>query len=296
MSTPQGKPGKQTDRPSTTEINGMKRDQLIPLLKAAFCSIDTLKSQISDPKEQDPQGPDKMTTSIESLLNKFQEQNNKSQEQNNLHLQGQFKKLNDRLDTISENVKLEIRQEFEPKIDQISNDNQILRDAICKQQKWMEEIDNTQRASNLILYNVPETSDMVHNNETATTDEEKCQMILHALDYTDEIDHCARLGKNEGKATDKRPLKVILSDPHERGTILKNATDPGLPKNTTFLNIRVKKDTHPAIRAEWARLHRSLDNEKKKAENAGYNLEIDFKKRVLTRNGVTIDEFKNPFI
>ena len=45
------------------------------------------------------------------------------------------------------------------------------------------------------------------------------------------------------------------------------------------------------MRREWKRLYDSYDFEKKKAENAGCRIEIDKRKRQITRDGQVIDKW-----
>ena len=57
----------------------------------------------------------------------------------------------------------------------------------------------------------------------------------------------------------------------------------------------IKKDVHPAIRRETARLRKREREEREKAENVGVNVTYDWKNRVLTRDGVVIDRFTPRF-
>lgn len=53
-----------------------------------------------------------------------------------------------------------------------------------------------------------------------------------------------------------------------------------------WTNIYIKKDVHPTIRKESARLRRREREEKEKAENAEVNVTYDWKNRVLLRDAM----------
>ena len=57
----------------------------------------------------------------------------------------------------------------------------------------------------------------------------------------------------------------------------------------------MKKDQHPAIRKEAARLRAREKEEKEKPENVGADIVYDWKNRVLVRNGNVIDKFSPNF-
>ena len=62
-----------------------------------------------------------------------------------------------------------------------------------------------------------------------------------------------------------------------------------------FKKIYVKKDTHPGVRKEWKRLYDAMAQEQRKPENAGANIQLDKKERVLRRDGRVIDKWKPSF-
>ncbi len=70
-----------------------------------------------------------------------------------------------------------------------------------------------------------------------------------------------------------------------------SSEEPG----ATMARIYLKKDTHPAIRKEQARLRMREKEEKDKPCNAASNISYDWKNRVLLRDGVVIDRFSPKF-
>ena len=59
--------------------------------------------------------------------------------------------------------------------------------------------------------------------------------------------------------------------------------------------VYIKKDIHPAIRKENDRLRKREKEEKEKAENVGSDVSYDWKRRVLTRDGVINDRLMLKF-
>lgn len=63
-----------------------------------------------------------------------------------------------------------------------------------------------------------------------------------------------------------------------------------------FKKIYIKKDSHPGVRREWKRLKEAEKEEKRKPSNVGCNIRLDFKERVLYKDGVIIDKWQpHPF-
>lgn len=76
----------------------------------------------------------------------------------------------------------------------------------------------------------------------------------------------------------KRPIKVVLDDPDKVGSILRN-TSKLKEAAEEFKRIFIKKDTHPLVRRELARLREVVMREKLKPENAGNAIYMDHKLR-----------------
>ena len=99
-----------------------------------------------------------------------------------------------------------------------------------------------------------------------------------------------RIGiRTEGKA---RPLLVTVSTTDERNFIVEKA------RGTTNLGagVRVKKDSHPAVRAEWKRLFDLKTAEEQKEVNIGKVVPLDHRKRQVTVDGRVIDPWKPFFL
>ena len=86
----------------------------------------------------------------------------------------------------------------------------------------------------------------------------------------------------------------MLDSQTQRDSILRMAKNL---KNAGFSlsRIYVKKDVHPAVRKEAARLRHKEREEKDKSENVGVNIVYDWKNRVMLRDGVVIDRFTPNF-
>ena len=62
-----------------------------------------------------------------------------------------------------------------------------------------------------------------------------------------------------------------------------------------YKKIYIKRDTHPSIRKEHARLIKKEKAEKEKPGNVGIEIKYDRKRRVLLRAGDVIDKFNPSF-
>ena len=191
------------------------------------------------------------------------------------------------LDEIS--LMREERKEFMTEIDKLRTDNETLRERVTQQgnvlkqhQEFMERIDAKERGCNLIVVGMEETPD-----QTEEEDEGKIQSIFNSLDTdANNIKRIKRLGIKD--ANKNRPILVVVDSSEERNKIVESARQSS---SGTLRNIRVKKDAHPAVRAEWRRLFEVKEREEKKAENAGCHISIDMKKRKVMRDGQCIDSW-----
>lgn len=255
---------------TNSEIDKMKNDQLKQTLKTAVLLV-----------KQQETTKETTTTSITDLLQKFQADN-----------KGYFKQLNDRLDVITEVIKKDLHKEFDPQLTDLEGKCLNLQTIVSKQQAYIEQLDAAQRANNVIISGIPEEQEMTYQGTSASNDLEKCQLVLSAVGCTPDVKDVCRLGqRNEAD----RPIKLTLRKPSDRPDILSKTN--GLYAMGPFLkNIRVKKDSHPAVRKEWTRLHDRMRAEKSNLENAGHQIRMDYKTRELLRDDNAIDSFRNPFI
>lgn len=174
------------------------------------------------------------------------------------------------------------------KVDELSERlDQAYYNIITQQQS----LDNKERRNNLIITGVSEEVDAIGN-----TDVEKVQNVIKATGYQLTSDPASweikRLGReNERK---KRPLLVVVGDGHQRNEILRKAKNLKSIEGLVS-SVYVKKDVHPAVRKEMARLRQREKDEKEKPENVGVTIVFDWKKRVLLREGSIIDKFSPHF-
>ena len=174
------------------------------------------------------------------------------------------------------------------KVDELSERlDQAYYNIITQQQS----LDKKERRNNLIITGVSEEVDAIGN-----TDVEKVQNVIKATGYQLTSDPASweikRLGReNERK---KRPLLVVVGDGHQRNEILRKAKNLKSIEGLVS-SVYVKKDVHPAVRKEMARLRQREKDEKEKPENVGVTIVFDWKKRVLLREGSIIDKFSPHF-
>jgi hypothetical protein len=187
---------------------------------------------------------------------------------------------------------LEKIEKMEREMESIKKENADLREQMNKQteiakqqQTFLERLDQKERCQNLIITGVPEDNQ---------SDREKVMVIIGKLDNGESpVDADAvkqkRIGaKVEGKV---RALLVTVPSEEKRNDFVLKARN----NNDLGTGIRVKKDSHPAVRAEWTRLFNLKATEEAKAENAGKVVAIDLKKRHVTIDGQIIDSWKPLF-
>lgn len=157
-----------------------------------------------------------------------------------------------------------------------------LKEVVVQQQKALEGLDARNRERNLIIMGLAEA-------KGAETDEERCSLILSRIGCEAiQFESTARLGKPSDDR--KRPVLVKVETREKRDEILKNAKKLKAAGDD-FKLIYIKKDVHPAVRKEWQRLKEAEKEEKRKPENQGCVIELDFKRRQLLRDGEIIDSW-----
>ena len=164
---------------------------------------------------------------------------------------------------------------------------------INDQQRFLEKLDAQQRAKNIIVIGLSENE----NINGATDDSDKVQYVMRNIGATVNMVNvtCKRLGQTRSDGS-SRPLLVMLEDEAQRNDVLLKATQKAGDRGDLHVpninnTLRIKRDQHPAVRAEWGRLFRAVEAEKQKPENAGVQIVFDRKNRVITRAGEIIDRW-----
>lgn len=271
------------NRPTTSEINTMKKDDLARFLRNAYADIDKLNDKIKDVKSTTDQKEDNSTDDLVDKIDR------RLQNRLDGFKQDLQKELHDSL-----NGKLtEIKVDYTTKMEQLQTENTELRKVVSVHQHFLESLDHENRACSMIITGVPEAEDLTINNQTATTDEQKCDLILEKLDQYVTKRSIDRLGKRE--ADRNRPIKLVLATREQRDEVVKSSRklkDITNPNNVTN-NIFIKKDQHPLIRKEWQRLYDVLKQERARPDNEGKDIQIDRQTRTIKVNGIVIDKFQS---
>ena len=136
---------------------------------------------------------------------------------------------------------------------------------INNQQKFLEALDARERRRNLILYGLQE-----ENNTLGLNDIERVQTVLKAISLTDGFDprswEMRRLVNSDNRK--KGPLWIAVDNQGVRNVILEKAKK--LKETEENLStVYIKKDLHPAVRREMARLREHKKRKKKKSEIVG---------------------------
>ena len=185
-----------------------------------------------------------------------------------------------------------IEQKVTEQIDEQLNDHiNHLYKIIAYQQRFIEDLDNKQRNKNVVFLGVGENTD-----DLGSTNEEKVNTIIEkaGLD-NDAVGNITvkRLGKEREAGAPPRPILVTVNNNTVQRQILGNAKN--LKDVAECSKIFIKRDIYPPTRKEWDRLRKREREEKAKPENNSANIVLDWKKRTLTRNGLTIDRFSPSF-
>ena len=158
---------------------------------------------------------------------------------------------------------------------------------INQQQMFMESIDARERRRKIVIVGVPEGVDRLGD-----TDQTKIKTILNEAGYTESFDvsnwEIRRLGKEDNRK--KRPILIVVEDQMKRNAILEKARNLK-EKEAPLSSIYIKKDVHPAVRKELARLRKRERDERERPENQGVNIQYDNQRRVLLRDGEVIDRY-----
>lgn len=158
---------------------------------------------------------------------------------------------------------------------------------ISRQQAFLERIDQKERSQNLIIVGVPEDDD--------EPDGDKVEQIIAKVNdgiggqaTVVTVKKMKRIGTRDDDKV--RPLLVTVGSEDERNEIVKKAREC-----TSMRGVRLKKDCHPSVRAEWKRLFDVKKAEETKAENAGKVVTVNLRKRNVTIDDRVIDTWKQPF-
>ena len=175
----------------------------------------------------------------------------------------------------------------------------FLRNTVAQQQSFIEFLEARDRQCNLVVTGVPEEDD--GDLDGAVDDVEKCKKVFERMQeagdqaeppdtpslWSDTIE-VKRVGDTaEGK---QRPIILKMSSKAERDAVLE-VTKKLKEAGTDYKRIYVRKDIHPSVRKEWGRLRKMLKEEREKPTNQGANITLDYKSRVLLRNGMVIDRY-----
>ena len=115
------------------------------------------------------------------------------------------------------------------------------------------------RLKNILIAGLSETENLRYDEEEASTDKEKVEMILKAIGK-DEVDvaHCRRVGnEDQGHEGRGRFLLVEFTNQTDRNSV-RNASEQ-LSRIEELKHIRMKADLTKEEREEYRRLYNSRD-------------------------------------
>ncbi len=189
---------------------------------------------------------------------------------------------------------LEAENENKVKIREMAETIEKQSAIIMQHHLFMEQVDRQKRETNIVLFGVPDENMAL---EGATTEDTKIHKVMNAVEADPDVvaRSYKRLGQHIQGSNRPRPLLVKLDSKFVRDKVLEKAMNL---KNMTepYKRIYIKKDSHPEVRKEWKRLKDAEEEEKRRPSNAGCNIRLDYRERVLYRDGVVIDKWRpHPF-
>ena len=155
--------------------------------------------------------------------------------------------------------------------------------------KYLTNIDRNNRRKNVVIFGVPENDDLKINDEDASSDGDKCKVILKYLNYEGEFIDSFRLGllNEDGRP---RPLKVSFAHKDFAAAVL---AESSLLKDLTDLNIYINSDRTKSEQAEFKRLGtKKKDLLKKYPTTDPINPRVTLKKGSLQVDGAEVDKFE----
>jgi small-conductance mechanosensitive channel len=178
-------------------------------------------------------------------------------------------------------------------IHHLQDENHYVTDMLLQHQKYLESQEAAKRSANVIITGLPEV-DLLIGEVSYQQDEDKVRRVFDEMDRkTVDFKECIRLGKPVTSRI--RPLKVVLKDNQERKDLLANSKFLK-NKGTPLSKVYVKKDVHPMVRKEFARLRSVEKEEKDKPENTGRTVKYDAETRSVLIDGVVVDKFRPSFL
>ena len=211
-----------------------------------------------------------------------------------LRIEGKIDEMKNSISTEISTKIAELKTEQDQKITAIQNENSVLREALMQHQRFLESLESQKRADNVLIFGASE-DDIKVGDATYKTDLEKAQMIFDKINSPARIVNVARLGKREAGSNKKRPIKVQLAPESDRNDLLEKAKSLKDETDAVLNSVYVRKDQHPMVRKELARLYAVVKSEKEKPVNQGRTVEFNKDTRCVTVDGTVIDRFKIQF-
>ena len=247
---------------STTELSKLKKDELITVIKESDVSV-TQRDEL-----------------IVCELRAIRENQNQTCDQ--------LKQLNDNMRSLREDYeKLKTSEaELKKEVKTLSEHVKLQGTLLKQQQAYLEKLDMRERGRNLVMTGIPEGTFMGEED-----DKGKVSKIMAIVGEDMAADfNVRRMGP---RSADKvRPLMITLMSMDIRNKVVSAAKECSDPSLT---DIRIKKDTHPAVRQEWKRLFEVKQTEQEKPENAGRTILVDMKKRQVICDNEVIDTWNPSF-
>ena len=148
-------------------------------------------------------------------------------------------------------------------------------------------MDQHQRENKLVILGVPDENLSL---EGATNDDAKLSAVLDAIG---ELPSSVSSHRRLGRPNDNRPRPILctVASREVRDNFIDKARRLNQNPSENIKKIRIKKDSHPVVRKEWARLHEVVKKAREDPVNVGIEVRLDVKERKVYRGDTVIDSW-----
>ena len=199
----------------------------------------------------------------------------------------ELKESNKKLETDNKDLKQRLKI-AETKVKNLESSETKIKTVVTRQQTYIAKQDKMSRLKNVLVGGLSESNDLLHDGQTANTDNEKVGMILAAIGKSEvDIAHCRRVGNvDQGHEGRGRFLLVEFANQTDRNSV-RNASER-LSRIEELKHIRMKADLTKEEREEYKRLYASKDA--LAASHPGENVRVDRGKLYVGEN--MVDQLK----
>ena len=249
-------------------------------------------------------GPDTAPSNLEEMYNMFVQMKSSfsiALQEKDAKIDALSKKVEALEEAAKKTVNTKTPENVVTEMKEYSQHMKTMKAAVAAQQKSLEDLHHDRRSKNLVITGVPEPEGPPV--DARKEDQRTTESIFTTVGCPGVSPcHVTRLGKkrevpapgaDEDRPPPPRPLLVTFNSVTEVRSVMKETHK--LKDHEQYGRVFIKRDQHPLIRKEWNRLREFAKKEKAAPLNVGCTIRVDYEKKAVTRDGVSILEFVSPF-